>query len=211
MEARIEAAHGTVDVLSNDDELAFSVAGRDIRITWADVTGAGLARLPALPTQLPRAETEILPGQPRPMDVVPFGNRLVDLTRRLGADHRALVIAYGSDSRGFQVFLPRDDAGSLQLRDELSTRLGGRWLGDEWELGELRCRLGVRVGWRGRTLGALFVVVVGVGGFLAVAGWAGIVAAVREEDFSLLRPYTLVPLALWLLLVWYLLRRFRRG
>ena len=210
MEARIEAAHGPVEVLSNGEELAFRVAGREVRIAWADVTGAGLARPPAVPAQFTHVETEIVPGKPRPLDVVPFGNRLVDLTRRLGADHRALVIAYGSDPRGFQVFLPTDDAGSPQLLDELSARLGERWLGDDWELGELRRRLGVRLGWRGRTLGALLVVVVGLVGFLAVAGWAGIVAAVRDEDFSLLRPYTLVPLALWLLFVWYVLRRFRR-
>ena len=210
MEARIEAAHGPVAVSSNGDELAFRVAGRDVRIAWADVTGAGLARPPAVPVQFPRDAIEVLPGQPRRTDLLPFANRLGDVIRRLGADHRALVIAYGSDPRGFQVFLPTDDEGSIQLLDELSTRLGGRWLGDEWELGELRHRLGVTLGRRGRTLGALFVVIVGLGGFLAVVGWAGILAAVRDGDFSLLRPYTLIPLAAWLVFVWYVLRRLRR-
>jgi hypothetical protein len=61
----------------------------------------------------------------------------------------------------------------------------------------------------GRALGLVFVVVVGVGGLLAIVGWAGLIRAAEEGDFSLLQAYTLIPLALWCVLVWYLLRRFR--
>jgi hypothetical protein len=75
---------------------------------------------------------------------------------------------------------------------------------------ELRKRLGIRLGLRGGVLAVAFVVIVGVGGLLAVAGWAGLVRARGEGDFSLVRPYTLVPLALWCAFAWYALRRLRR-
>ena len=46
-----------------------------------------------------------MPGGPRQIDVIPFGGRLVDRLNRLGATHRALLIAYDG-KRSFQVFLP---------------------------------------------------------------------------------------------------------
>ena len=211
VERRIEAAHGPVEVSSDDVELRFRVAGRDVHIGWDDMIGAGMARPPAAPTQFPRGQTDVLPGEPRPTDVVPFGNRLLALTGRIGATHRALVIAHGADRRGFQVFLPFDDPGTREVVDELRTRLGQRWLEGDWELGALRSRLGLRLGIRGGALGVAFVLIVAVGGFLAILGWAGIVSAAREGDTSLLRPYTIIPLVLWLVAVWYVLRRFRRS
>jgi hypothetical protein len=73
---------------------------------------------------------------------------------------------------------------------------------------ELRKRLGIRLGLRSGGLAVAFVVVFGIGGLLAVAGWA-VVRAWGEGDFSLLRPYTVVPLALWCAFAWYALRRLR--
>lgn len=60
--------------------------------------------------------------------------------------------------------------------EELRIRLGERWLDGDWELMELRKRLGIRLGLRGGGLAVAFVVV-GIGGLLAVAGWAGLVRA----------------------------------
>jgi hypothetical protein len=211
VELRIEAAHGPVEVSSNDEELGFYLAGREVHIGWDDMTGAGMARPPAAPTHFPREQTEALPGKPRPTDIVPFGNRLLALTGRIGATHRALVVAHGADRRGFQVFLPLDDPGTTELVDELRTRLGERWLEGDWELGELRSGLGLRLGLRDGALGVAFVLIVAVGGSLAILGWAGVVSAARDGDASLLRPYTIIPLVLWLLAVWYVLRRFRRS
>ena len=107
------------------------------------------------------------------------------------------------------MFLPVEDPGTLRLVEELRTRLAERWLGGDWELMELRKRLGIRLGRRGGGVALAFVVVVAVGGVLAVAGWGGLVRAWGEGDFSLLRPYTLVPLALWCVFAWYALRRLR--
>ena len=59
----------------------------------------------------------MLPGRPRQVDIVPFGNRLADLARRLHATHRALVVAYGA-GKSFQVFLPTQDPGTERLVQE---------------------------------------------------------------------------------------------
>ena len=107
------------------------------------------------------------------------------------------------------MFLPTQDPGTKQSVEEFRSRLGQRWLDGDLELRDLRKRLGIRLGWGGRALGLGFVVLVGVGGFLAIAGWAGLKLAAEEGDFSLLEPYTLIPLAVWCGLVWYVLRRFR--
>ena len=106
---------------------------------------------------------------------------------------------------------PLDDPGTTELVDGLRTRLGERWLEGDWELGELRSRLGLRLGLRGGALGIAFVLIVAVGGSVAILGWAGVVSAARDGDASLLRPYTIIPLVLWLVAVWYVLRRFRRS
>lgn len=71
----------------------------------------------------------------------------------------------------------------------------------------LRRDLGMRTTWLGRLLGLLFVIVVGVGGLLAIAAWAGIKAAWEEGDFALLKPVTLIALTVWVVTIWYLLRR----
>jgi hypothetical protein len=65
----------------------------------------------------------------------------------------------------------------------------------------------MRTSWGGRLIGLVFVILVGVGEFLGVAGWAGLKAAWEEGDVSLLEPYTLIPLLLWAIAVWYLIRR----
>jgi hypothetical protein len=208
MEVQIEAGHGSVEVSSCRKDIRFRVAGRSVLIDWDGIVGAGLARAPSAPTSVPREEIDSVPGGPRRIDVIPFGGRLVDRLNRLGATHRALLLAYDR-GRSFQVFLPMDDPGTQRLVAELRTRLGERWLDGDWELMELRKRLGMRLGLRGGGLAVAFVVVVAIGGLLAVAGWAGLVAAWGEGDFSLLRPYTLVPLALWCAFVWYALRRLR--
>jgi hypothetical protein len=208
MDVRIDAAHGPVEASLGEQDVCFHVARRRVVIHWSDIVGAGLARAPKGPTHLPQDVVESLPGGPRRVDVIPFGSRLLDRIDRLKATHRAVVVAYGS-GKAFQVFAPTDDPGTQQLVDEFRTRLGERWLDGDWELMDLRKRLGIRVGWRGRAVGIAFVVVVGIGGLLAVAGWAGLLRAWGEGDFSLLRPYTLVPLALWCAFVWYALRRLR--
>ena len=141
--------------------------------------------------------------------MIPFGTRLADLASGIHLTHRALVVAYGDRPKSFQVFLPTEDPGTQRLVGEFRNRLGDRWLDGDWELMDLWKRLGIRVGWGGRALGAAFVVVVGVGGFLAIAGWAGVKLAWEEGDFSLLRFYTLIPLAAWCVLVWFVFRRFR--
>ena len=87
----------------------------------------------------------------------------MDLAGRVNATHRAVVIAHGGDRRGFQVFLPMQDEGTTRLLEELRSRLGERWLDGEWDLQELRKRLGIRFGWGGRLLGVGFVLVIGVG------------------------------------------------
>jgi hypothetical protein len=197
-----------VEVSADDEDVAFRLAGREVAIDWGEITGAGLARPPGVPTRVPQDETELLPGGPRQLDIVPFGSRLADLASRINATHRALVVAYGA-GKSFQVFLPRQDPGTEQLVEEFRSRLGQRWLDGDPELRDLRKRLGIRLGWRGRALGSGFVVLVGVGGFLAIAGWAGLKLAAEEGDLSLLESYTLIPLAVWCGLVWYVLRRFR--
>jgi hypothetical protein len=208
MEVRIESGPGPVEVSSGRKDLRFRVAGRTVLIDWDAIVGAGLARAPSAPTSVPREEIDSVPGGPRRIDVIPFGGRLVDRLNRLGQTHRALLLAYDR-RRSFQVFLPTDDPGTQRLVAELRTRLGERWLDGDWELMELRRRLGIRLGLRGGGLAVAFVVVVTIGGLLAVAGWAGLVGAWGEGDFSLLRPYTLVPLALWCAFAWYALRRLR--
>jgi hypothetical protein len=208
MEVQIEAGHGSVEVSSGREEIRFRLAGRSVVIEWDDIVGAGLARAPGVPTSVPREEIDSVPGGPRRIDVIPFGGRLVDGINRLAATHRALLLAYDR-GRSFQVFLPADDPGTQRLVEELRIRLGERWLYGDWELMELRKRLGIRLGLRGGGLAGAFVTVVAIGGLLAVAGWAGLVQAWGEGDFSLLRPYTLVPLALWCAFAWYALRRLR--
>ena len=208
MHVHIRAAHGPVEVSADDEDVAFRLAGREVTIAWTEVVGAGLARPPGVPTQLPRHETELLPGGPRQLDIVPFGNRLADLAGRINATHRALVVAYGA-GKSFQVFLPTQDPGTERLVEEFRSRLGRRWFDGDPELRDLRKQLGLRLGWGGRALGLGFVVLIGVGGFLAIVGWAGLIRAAEEGDLSLLEPYTVIPLALWCGLVWYVLRRFR--
>ena len=208
MHVLIRAAHGPVDVSADDEDVAFRLAGREVTIAWTEVIGAGLARPPGVPTELPRHETDLLPGGPRQLDIVPFGNRLADLAGRINATHRALVVAYGA-GKSFQVFLPTQDPGTERLVEEFRSRLGERWFVGDLELRDLRKQLGIKLGWGGRALGLGFVVLIGVGGLLAIAGWAGLIRAAEEGDLSLLEPYTVIPLALWCGLVWYVLRRFR--
>lgn len=208
MHAHIRAGHGPVEVSAGNENVAFRLAGREVAIVWSEITGAGLARPASVPIQFPRHETELLPGRPRQVDIVPFGNRLADLARGIHATHRALVVAYGA-GKSFQVFLPTQDPGTERLVEEFRSRLGQRWFDRDLELRELRKQLGIRLGWGGRALGFGFVVLVGVGGLLAIAGWAGLIRVAKEGDFSLLHAYTLIPLALWCVFVWYLLRRFR--
>lgn len=208
MHVHIRAAHGPVEVSADDENVAFRLAGREVTIAWTEVVGAGLARPPGVPTQLPRHETKLLPGGPRQLDIVPFGNRLADLAGRINVTHRALVVAHGS-GKSFQVFLPTQDPGTERLVEEFRSRLGRRWFDGDPELRDLRKQLGLRLGWGGRALGLGFVVLIGVGGFLAIVGWVGLIRAAEEGDLSLLEPYTVIPLALWCGLVWYVLRRFR--
>jgi hypothetical protein len=137
--------------------------------------------------------------------VVPLSGRLARLGRELAISHRALLI--GDGGRGFQVSLPVDDPGTRALVSELRARLGSRWLEGDHDMMALRRELGMRTSWGGRLIGLVFVILVGVGGFLAVAGWAGIKAAWEEGDLSLLQPYTLIPLLLWAIAAWYLIRR----
>jgi hypothetical protein len=204
----IRAAHGPVEVSAGNENVVFRLAGREVAIEWGEIAGAGLARPPGVPTEVPKHEAELLPGRPRQIDIVPFGTRLADLAGRINATHRALVVAY-ANGKSFQVFLPTEDQGTERLVEELRSRLGNRWLDGDLELRGLRKRLGIRLGWGGRALGFGFVVLVGVGGLLAIAGWAGLIRAAEDGDLSLLKPYTLIPLALWCGLVWYLLRRIR--
>ena len=208
MDVRIEAGHGPVEVSSGGEDIRFRVARRTVVIGWDDIVGAGMARAPSAPTSAPRDEIDSLPGGARPVDVIPFGGRLVDRIARLNATHRALVVAHGSGN-GFQVFLPEGDSATQQLVTEFRARLGERWLDGDWDVNALRKRLGIRTGWRGRALAVALVVVFGVGGFLAIAGWAGLLRAWQEGDTSLLRAYTLVPLVLWCAFVWYAVRRLR--
>jgi hypothetical protein len=208
MDVQIEAGHGPVEVSAGQEDIRFRLAGRNVVIDWDDIVGAGLARAPKAPTFVPRDDIDSLPGGSRRVDVIPFGSQLVDRIDRLGATHRALLVAHGR-GRSFQVFLPIEDPGTQCLVEELRTRLGELWLDGDWEMMELRKRLGIRLGLRGGALAVAFVVLVGIGGLLGVAGWAGLVRAWGEGDFSLLRPYTLVPLALWCAFAWYALRRLR--
>ena len=122
--------------------------------------------------------------------------------------HVHIRAAHGS-GKSFQVFLPTQDPGTERLVEEFRSRLGRRWFDGDLELRDLRKQLGLRLGWGGRALGLGFVVLIGVGGFLAIVGWAGLIRAAEEGDLSLLEPYTVIPLALWCGLVWYVLRRFR--
>ena len=208
MHVHIRAAHGPVEVSADDEDVAFRLAGREVTIAWTEVIGAGLARPANVPIRFPTEETEVLPGRPRQVDIVPFGNRLADLARRIHATHRALVVAYGA-GKSFQVFLPTQDPGTQRLVQEFRSRLGQRWFDGDLELRDLGKQLGIKLGWGGRALGLGFVVLIGVGGLLAIAGWAGLIRAAKEGDLALLEPYTVIPLALWCGLVWYVLRRFR--
>jgi hypothetical protein len=187
-----------VEVSAGNENVVFRLTGREVAIVWSEITGAGLARPASVPIQFPRHESELLPGRPRQ----------VDLARRTHATHRALVVAYGA-GKSFQVFLPTQDPGTERLVEEFRSRLDQRWFDRDLELRDLRKQLGIRLGLGGRALGFGFVVLIGVGGLLAIAGWAGLIRAAREGDFSLLQAYTLIPLALWCVFVWYLLRRFR--
>ena len=95
MHVHIRAAHGPVEVSGDDEDVAFRLAGREVTIAWTEVIGAGLARpREMLRLSFRRHETEVLPGRPRQLDIVPFGNRLADLAGRINATHRALVVAF---------------------------------------------------------------------------------------------------------------------
>jgi hypothetical protein len=205
VEARIQAAHGEVHVASDAEGITFRLSGRTVRLLWPHVTGAGLADHPGSGVTFPVDEIELPGGQKVPFEVVPPGGKLARLGRQLAATHRALLI--GDGGPGFQVSLPVDDPGTQAVVSELRARLGSRWREDTRDMTALRRELGMRTSWGGRLIGLVFVILVGVGGFLGVAGWAGLKAAWEEGDVSLLEPYTLIPLLLWAIAVWYLIRR----
>jgi hypothetical protein len=205
VEARIHAAHGEVQVVSDTDEIEFRLSGRIVRLRWQDIIGAGLANHPGSEVTFPMDEIELPGGRKVPFEVVPLSGQLQRLGRELAATHRALLI--GDGQRGFQVSLPVDDSGTQAVLSEFRARLGSRWHGESQDMMALRRELGMRTSWGGQLIGFLFVILVGVGGLLAVAGWAGIKAAWEEGDLSLLEPYTLIPLLLWGMAVWYLIRR----
>jgi hypothetical protein len=205
VEARIQAAHGEVQVVTDPEGITFRLSGRTVRLQWSDITGAGLADHPGSEVTFPLDEIDLLGGREAPFEVVPLSGKLARLGRELAATHRSLLI--GDGGRGFQVSLPTDDSGTQAFVAELRERLGSRWRQDTRDMMTLRRELGMRTSWGGRLIGLLFVILVGVGGFLAVAGWAGIKGAWEEGDLSLLQPYTLIPLVLWPLAVWYLIRR----
>jgi hypothetical protein len=205
VEARIQAAHGEVQVVTGAEGITFRLSGRSVRLLWEEITGAGLADHPGSEVTFPVDEIELPGGRKTPFEVIPLSGKLARLGSDLAATHRALLI--GDGGRGFQVSLPTDDPGTQALVSELRERLGSRWREDTRDMMAMRKELGMRTSWGGRLIGLLFVVLVGVGGLLAVAGWAGIKAAWEEGDLSLLQPYTLIPLVLWAIAVWYLIRR----
>ncbi len=185
--------------------ITFQIAGRTVHRDWDQITGAGLATHPGGNVTLPVDSIELPGGRRVPFEIVPFGGRLLGLSNELAASHRALLL--GDGGTGFQVSLPVDDPGTEALLAELRERLGSRWRDEVQEMKILRRDLGMRTTWPGRLLGLMFVILVGVGGLLAIAAWAGVKAAWEEGDFSLLQPVTLIALALWVVTVWYLLRR----
>ncbi|HEU5113551.1 MAG TPA: hypothetical protein VFU96_09545, partial [Acidimicrobiia bacterium] len=182
MEARILAAHGEVLVMSDDEGITFELAGRKVDLRWPDITGAGLAFQPGADVTFPVDSIELPGGRKVPFQMVPFGGKLTGLARRLAATHRALLI--GDGGNGFQVTLPIDDPGTETVIAELRTRLGDRWHHDTQDMEELRKDLRMRTSWSGRLVGLLFVILVGIGGFLAIAAWAGVKAFWDEGDLS---------------------------
>jgi hypothetical protein len=205
MDTRILAAHGEVHIVTDTAGIMIQVAGRTIYRSWVEITGAGMAFSPGAEITLPMDSIELPGGNRVPFEIVPLGGKLIALNRELAATHRALII--GDGGPGFQVFLPSSDPGTQSLVAELRNRLGSRWQSETTDLNTLRKELGLRTSWAGRLLGLVFVVVVAVGGFLAMAAWAGIKAAWEDGDFSLLQPVTLGALTLWAVGVWYLVRR----
>ena len=205
MEARILAAHGEVHVVSDAEGITFQLSGRAVNLRWGDITGAGLAVQPGADVTFPVDSIELLGGRKVPFEIVPFSSKLAGLGRRLATTHQALMI--GDGGNGFQVWLPIRDAGTESVLAELESRLGDRWRGDTQDMGKLRKELRMRTSWGGRLIGLVFVVVVVVGGFLAIAAWVGVKAFWEEGDLSLIRPYTVIPLLLWAIAVWYLVRR----
>ncbi len=191
--------------MTDSARITFQVAGRTVQRDWDQITGAGLATYPVGDVTFPVDSIELPGGRRVPFEIVPFGGKLIGLSNELAATHRALLL--GDGGTGFQVSLPVDDPGTQALLAELRKRLGSRWRGDAQELKTLRTDLGMRTTWPGRLLGLLFVIVVAVGGLLAIAAWAGVKAAWEEGDFALLQPVSLIALALWVVTVWYLLRR----
>jgi len=206
MDATILAGHGPVEVATDADGLRLKVSGRDFRWGWSDLTGAGFAKHPLAGRQAPDLPDEVAKA-------LPGFRQMRDLGTDLGATHEALVLAWRAPGpKSLQVFLPTADAGTEMLQEELAAHLGDRWHGTSNDLEPLRRSLGVG---HPRWYAPVATVVALVIGFVtvlpALLGFGIIGEAIADRDPAKLgeiEPISWIAMAVWLLIVGWLLARF---
>ncbi len=202
MEITIEAGHGSVDVRTDDRGIHVNASGQRLDAAWSEVHGAGLAEPPG-----GRRPVII---DPEVVEATPLLGRVQDVANRLKATHQMLLIAHGPKSRIYQVSVPRDDPNVAVLVAELETRLGSQWLGVGQSWRDLKRALGGTTPFWYPVVGIIFVAGVIALALPAILAGATVRDAIDDLDPSVVEPWMLPVLAIWIILVGALLYRVRR-
>ena len=202
MEITLHAGHGSVFVRTDDRGIQINASGQRLDADWPAIHGAGLAEPPGgrRPVVL----------DPEIVDVTPLLGRVQEAANRLTATHQLLLIAHGPKSRIYQVSVSREDPGVAVLIAELESRLGSRWLGAGQPWRDLKRQLGGTTPPWYPVVGALFVVGVVALALPAILAGAKVRDAIEDLDPSIVEPWMLPVLAIWIVLVGALLYRVRR-
>ena len=181
---------------AEEDGLRVEIGRWRRRLRWTEITQAALTRSPGpqVPANFPK---QVLPG---------LGS-LFALQSRLSAETRQLVLARGPGAhRVIRVLIPDGDPEADRLVDVVRAHLGGdRWLGDV-PFERHQEALGLRNPWWYFPVGFLGCLALGAMILLAMIGFAAILSGRIGEA----PPVAWIALALWVLLVAWLLWIYRR-
>ena len=125
----------------SDDGITISSDVSNRYIAWSDVTGAGIS---------PKKGIRRSPGMPASDDIFPGLGRLDGFARRMQDTTELLLIAYRGAHGGKKLVtlnIPNSGETLDSLVDDLSSRLGDRWIGDGMDQLELRKALGFSNWW----------------------------------------------------------------
>lgn len=143
-----------------EEGITISSTGFNKHLYWADITGAGIS---------PKGRTGRPVTIPTDSDILPGLDKLAGVARRMEDATELLLIAHragGEKKRLLTLNIPAHGENRDAILNELSGRLGDRWLGDGIDQLRLRRTPGISNWWLGPAAAAAVAVV-----SAALSGW----------------------------------------